>query len=178
VVALQLKYNHIISPDWELAMPRKQEAFEWAKTTDAYQRIIHLSDLEDRWDGYDAPRFSREQIDRALTLYSKIRDYSISRGLSFSRVEPFIAPGSDGTILLEWAGKRFPRRQLEVYVPREAADKFEYLKTGGDTEEESQFNLDGLSTILDWLFKFEGEQIQRSLLNPLSHVGASYELPL
>ena len=159
-------------------MPRKQEAFEWAKTTDAYQRIIHLSDLEDRWDGYDAPRFSREQIDRALTLYSKIRDYSISRGLSFSRVEPFIAPGSDGTILLEWAGKRFPRRQLEVYVPREAADKFEYLKTGGDTEEESQFNLDGLSTILDWLFKFEGEQIQRSLLNPLSHVGASYELPL
>ncbi|MCL1464542.1 hypothetical protein [Argonema galeatum] len=130
----------------------KQEPFDWVKTTNAYQRIIHLSDLEDKWDGYNAPTFSKTQINRALSLYASIRSYSINRGINLPKIEPFVAPASDGTILFEWGGKRFPVRQLEVYVSREEADLFEYLKTEGDSESEEEFNLEGLYPILDWLF--------------------------
>lgn len=134
---------------------RKQEPFDWVKTKNAYQRIIHLSDLEDKWDGYTAPGFSKEQIDRALELYSSLRTYSIKKGINFQKLEPFIVPSSDGTILFEWAGKRFYERQLEIYVPREAHDLFEYLKTQAESEEEGKFTLEGLYHILDWLLKFD-----------------------
>lgn len=132
---------------------RKQEPFDWVKTTNAYQRIIHLLDLEDRWDGYDALKFSKSHVERALTFYSSLRTYSINRRLNFQKIEPFVAPSSDGSILFEWAGKRFPIRQLEVYVPREEHHLFEYLKTEGESEEEGELHLDGLYLILDWLFK-------------------------
>lgn len=135
-----------------LSVERKQEFFDWVKTTDAYQRIIHLSELEDKWDGYNAPTFSKAQIERALILYSAIRTYYINRELDLSKMEPFVAPSSDGTILFEWGGKRFSVRQLEVYVPRIEAYLFEYLKTEGDSESEGEFNLEGLYPILDWLF--------------------------
>lgn len=134
---------------------RKQQAFDWQKNTNAYQRIIHLSDLEDKWDGYDAPKFSQEQIDLAKRIYSNLRTYCINRGLDFSKVEPFIAPCSDGMILFEWAGKRFPFRQLEIYIPLEADDTLEYLKTEEKSEEEGEFHLKQLYSILDWLFKFD-----------------------
>ncbi|MEA5504867.1 hypothetical protein VB735_17485 [Halotia wernerae UHCC 0503] len=134
---------------------RKQQVFDWQKNTNAYQRIIHLSDLEDKWDGYDAPKFSKEQIDLALNLYSNFRTYCINRGLDFSKVEPFIAPCSDGMILFEWAGKRFHFRQLEIYIPVSAEDKLEYLKTEGNLDIEGEFHLEELYPILDWLFKFD-----------------------
>jgi hypothetical protein len=134
---------------------RKQQVFDWQKNTNAYQRIIHLSDLEDQWDGYNAPKFSKEQIDLALHLYSNLRTYCIHRGLDFSKVEPFIAPSSDGKILFEWAGKRFPSRQLEIYIPVPAEDKLEYLETGENFEFEGEFHLEQLYSILDWLFKFD-----------------------
>ncbi|NMG09031.1 hypothetical protein [Brasilonema sp. UFV-L1] len=121
---------------------RKQQVFDWQKNTNAYQRIVHLSDLEDKWDGYDAPKFSKEQIDLALNLYSNLRTYCINRGLDFSKVEPFIAPCSDGMVLFEWAGKRFPFRQLEIYIPLEAEDKLEYLKTEGNSDIEGEFYLE------------------------------------
>lgn len=130
------------------------EVFDWQKNTNAYQRIIHLLDLEDKWDGYAAPKFSKEQVDLALTLYSNFRTYYINKGLDFE-VEPFIAPSSDGTILFEWAGSRFPSRQLEIYIPTSAEDTLEYLKTDGEYENENNFNLEGLYFILDWLFKFD-----------------------
>lgn len=140
---------------------RKQEPFDWKKTTNAYQRIVHLADLEDKWDGYNAPIFSKEQINVALDVYSKTRTYAIDRGLNFSKVEPFIAPCSDGSILFEWAGKRFPSRQLEVYIPkeREAEQSFEYLKSVEDSEgeeEEGKLSLNKLYHVLDWLFKLDG----------------------
>ncbi|MEW6492330.1 MAG: hypothetical protein AB1589_07435 [Cyanobacteriota bacterium] len=140
---------------------RKQEPFDWKKTTNAYQRIVHLADLEDKWDGYNAPIFSKEQINIALDVYSKARTYAIDRGLNFSKVEPFIAPCSDGSILFEWAGKRFPSRQLEVYIPkeREAEQSLEYLKSVEDSEEEEEegkVSLNKLYHVLDWLFKLDG----------------------
>lgn len=134
---------------------RKQQAFDWQKNTNAYQRIIHLSDLEDKWDGYDAPTFSKEQIDLALNLYSNLRTYCIDRGVDFSKVEPFIAPCSDGMVLFEWAGKRFTSRQLEIYIPLETDNKLEYLKTEGNSDIEGEFHLEELYSILDWLFKFD-----------------------
>jgi hypothetical protein len=136
---------------------RKQEPFDWKTTINSYQRIIHLSDLENGWDGYNAPSFSKEQIDLALVVYSQARSYSINRGLNFPKVEPFIAPCSDGSILFEWAGKRFPSRQLELYVPKEmkAEHLFEYLKTEKDSDEEGELGLNELYHILDWLLKLD-----------------------
>lgn len=136
---------------------RKHQTFDWHHNTNAYQRIIHLSDLEDKWDSYNAPQFSKEQIDLALTLYSNLRTYCICKGIDFLAVEPFVAPSSDGTILFEWGGKRFPSRQLEIYIPVDGVGTFEYLKTDGENEEEKEgeFNLEQLYSILDWLFKFD-----------------------
>lgn len=133
---------------------RQKEAFDWLKNTNASQRIIDLLDLEDKWDGYAAPKFYKEQVDLALTLYSNFRTYCINRELDF-KVEPFIAPSSDGTILFEWAGSRFPSRQLEIYIPVSAENTLEYFKTDGEYEDENNFNLEHLYFILDWLFKFE-----------------------
>ncbi|MDB9449959.1 MULTISPECIES: hypothetical protein [Aphanizomenonaceae] len=134
---------------------RKQEEFDWQKNRNAYQRIIHLSDLEDKWDGYNAPQFSKQQIDLSLTLYSHLRSYSIDRNIDFDKIEPFVAPCSDGMILFEWSGKRFPNKQLELYVPISAEHPFEFLKTEGNSEVEGEFNLDELYPILDWLFNFD-----------------------
>ena len=93
----------------------------------------------------------------ALTLYSNLRTYCIYKRIDFLTVEPFVAPCSDGTILFEWAGKRFPSRQLEIYIPVDGVATFEYLKTDGENEEEieGEFNLEQLYSILDWLFKFD-----------------------
>jgi len=121
---------------------RKQEDFDWRKNKNAYQRIIHLSDLEDKWDSYNAPKFSQQQIDFALALYSYLRSYCFARNIDFARNEPFVAPCSDGMILFEWSGKRFLNKQLEIYVP--ISDKYscEFLKTEGDSEVEGDFHLD------------------------------------
>ncbi|MEI6371724.1 MAG: hypothetical protein WCO49_18765 [Nostocales cyanobacterium ELA608] len=134
---------------------RKQEEFDWRKNKNAYQRIIHLSDLDDKWDGYNAPQFSKQQVDLSLTLYSNLRSYCIDRNIDFAKIEPFVAPCSDGMILFEWSGKRFPNKQLELYVPISAEHLFEFLKTEGDSEVEGEFNSDELYPILDWLFNFE-----------------------
>jgi len=134
---------------------RKQEKFDWRKNKNAYQRIIHLSDLEDKWDSYNAPKFSKQQIDFALTLYSYLRSYCFARNIDFARTEPFVAPCSDGMILFEWSGKRFPNKQLEIYVPISDKHSCEFLKTEGDSELEGEFHLGEFNLILDWLFNFE-----------------------
>ncbi|MBD2626201.1 hypothetical protein [Trichormus variabilis] len=134
---------------------RKQEEFDWQQNRNAYQRIIHLSDLEDKWDGYNAPKFSKKQVHLALTLYSHLRSYCIARNINFAKIEPFVAPCADAMILFEWSGKRFPNKQLELYVPISSEHNFEFLKTEGDSEIEGEFKLDELYPILDWLFNFE-----------------------
>jgi hypothetical protein len=134
---------------------RKQEEFDWRKNRNAYQRIIHLSDLEDKWDGYNAPKFSKQQVDLAITLYSHLHSYCIDKGINFGKIEPFVAPSSDGMILFEWSGKRFPKKQLEIYVSKSNQYAFEFLKTEDDSEVEGEFNLDELYPILDWLFNFD-----------------------
>jgi hypothetical protein len=127
--------------------------FDWVKDRNAFQRLKHLAYLPEKWDGYDAPKFSRKQINRALEIFSFIQSYQKRHQLEWQQVEPFIAPGSDGSILFEWAGKRFPQRNLEIYVTKEPSLSIEYLKTDikmdSDIEEKCQMN--EISDLLNWL---------------------------
>lgn len=132
-----------------------QVEFDWAKNTNPFQRIKNLLTFEDNWDGYGAPKFSRIQINRALELYSRIYAYYLSQEINFSQNAPFIAPCSNGSILFEWVGKRFPDKELEIFVPSDLESPLEYLKSAEDIEEEKNFYIDEIVSLLDWLFATE-----------------------
>ena len=127
--------------------------FDWKQNCNAFQRLKHLADLPEKWDGYDAPKFSRKQINHALGIFSFIQSYSKKHQIEWKQIEPFIAPSSDGSILFEWAGERFSQRNLEIYVTKEPNLSIEYLKTDiemdSDVEEKCQMN--EISDLLDWL---------------------------
>jgi hypothetical protein len=129
-----------------------QVEFDWAKNTNPFQRIRHLLTFENNWDGYGGPKFSRLQINRALELYSSIYDYYLSQEINFSQNAPFIAPCSNGSILFEWVGRRFPDKELEIFVPSAMGSPLEYLKSAEDIEEEENFSIDEIVYLLDWLF--------------------------
>jgi|GEM_PF-3092358 len=129
-----------------------QAEFDWIGNTNPFQRLRHLVTLEDNWDGYGAPEFSWEQVSRALELYASIYSYYLEKKMSFSQLAPFIAPGSDGSILFEWAGQRFPSRELELFVPAAPADELEYLKSSNNGDEEGTSPLEEIVTLLGWLF--------------------------
>lgn len=129
--------------------------FDWVENTNPFQRLKNLLTLENNWDGYGAPKFSRPQIQRALDLYSSIYHYYISKKINFSQNSPFIAPCSDGSILFEWGGKRFPTKELEIFVSSDIDSPFEYLKSAEDIEEEKKFSIDEVTYLLDWLFTTE-----------------------
>lgn len=132
-----------------------QVAFDWARNTNPFQRLKNLLTLEENWDRYDAPRFLRPQVVRAFDLYSNIYNYYLSNGINFSQLFPFIAPCSNGAILFEWGGKRFPHRELEIFVPPAMESPLEFLKGADDLEEEGTFEADEVNTLLDWLFTTE-----------------------
>lgn len=132
-----------------------QVEFDWATNTNPFQRLKNLLTLEDNWDGYGAPKFSRPQINRALELYSSIYDYYLSQEINFSQNAPFIAPCSNGSILFEWAGRRFPNKELEIFVTLAMDSPLEYLKSAEDIEEEDNFAIDEIVSLLDWLFADE-----------------------
>jgi len=129
-----------------------QSEFDWIVNTNPFQRLRNLLTLEDNWDGYGAPKFSRAQVGKALNLYSSIYSYYLEKEINFSQLTPFIAPGSDGSILFEWAGQRFPGRELEIFVPSTVEDKFEYLKFKDDQDTEGKFLIQEIDALLDWLF--------------------------
>jgi hypothetical protein len=127
--------------------------FDWARDRNAFQRLKHLAYLPEKWDGYDAPKFSRRQINRALEIFAFVQSYQKRHQIEWQQIEPFIAPGSDGSILFEWAGKRFPQKNLEIHVTKEPNLSIEYLKTDiemdSDIEEKCQMN--EISDLLNWL---------------------------
>jgi hypothetical protein len=135
--------------------PVSEKSFDWKDTQNAFQRIIHLADLPDKWDGYGAPKFSRHQINRAIEIFQSIQDYSKEFKIDWGKIEPFIAPSSDGSILFEWSGKRFDLKNLEIYVPLEIKQSLEYLKTdiGLNHDTEGEFQASQVSDLLDWLVK-------------------------
>lgn len=146
---LQRSIEHI---DSALAPERY---FDWKETQNAFQRIIHLADLPERWDGYAAPKFQRKQINRAVEIFQLLQDYSKKNSVDWKYLEPFIAPGSDGSILFEWAGQRFKLKNLEIYIPQDLNHSLEYLKTDIklNTDVEGECKNSGVRELLDWLLK-------------------------
>jgi hypothetical protein len=132
-----------------------QAEFDWSQNTNAFQRLRNLLALEDNWDNYGAPPFLRPHVDRAFALYSNIYSYYLSKEMNFSQLSPFIAPCSKGAILFEWAGRRFPCRELEIFVPSAKESPLEFLKCADDWEEEGTFVADEVNSLLDWLFSTE-----------------------
>jgi hypothetical protein len=132
-----------------------QVAFDWARNTNPFQRLKNLLTLEENWDRYGAPRFLRPQVVRAFELYSNIYSYYLSKEMNFSQFAPFIAPCSNGAILFEWAGRRFPERELEIFVPSSMESPLEFLKCEDNLEQEGTFEANQVNTLLDWLFATE-----------------------
>ena len=90
--------------------------FDWITVDNPFQRIIHLRNLEDNWDGYGAKKIDNSLIDKCLNFYCQISSFINTRNLDFDKFKPFIAPASNSSVLFEWAGKRFPNKNLEIYV--------------------------------------------------------------
>ena len=132
-----------------------EKSFDWKDNQNAFQRLIHLADLPDKWDGYGAPKFSRHQINRAIEIFQSIQDYSKEFKIGWGKIEPFIAPSSNGSILFDWSGKRFALKNLEIYVPLDTKQSLEYLKTdiGLNHDIEGEFQSSQISDLIDWLVK-------------------------
>jgi hypothetical protein len=137
------------------SLKTSQAEFDWVRNTNAFQRLRNLLTLEDNWDHYGAPAFLRPQVVRAFELYSNTYSYYLSKEMNFSQFAPLIAPCSNGAILFEWAGRRFPERELEIFVPSAMESPLEFLKCADDLEEEGTFEADEVNTLLDWLFATE-----------------------
>jgi hypothetical protein len=150
----QTRYGSRVSPDTRhpKSLRTSQAEFDWVNNKNAFQRLRNLLTLEDNWDNYGAPPFFRPQVVRAFELYSNIYSYYLVKEINFSRLSPFIAPCSNGSILLEWAGQRFLHRELEIFVPSKMEDSLEFLKWENDLEEEDTFIAEEVNALLDWLF--------------------------
>ncbi|MEA5470569.1 hypothetical protein [Spirulina sp. 06S082] len=131
---------------------QNQTEFDWSKNTNPFDRISHLRDLQENWDNYGAPSFSEQQINRAIRIYLQFLDYSFSQQDNYLDIRPFVAPSSDGSILLEWGGNRFPIRQLELYIPADLESDLQYLKSSAIDDEEGDINENKLSVLFSWLF--------------------------
>jgi hypothetical protein len=154
LIRLSSSYQPLIEfPQYIFTSLTPEKSFDWKENQNAFQRLIHLADLPERWDGYTAPRFPRHQINRAIEIFQSLQDYSKKLGIDWQKIEPFIAPSSDGSILFEWSGQRFKQRNLEIYIPQELNHFLEYLKTDialdNDTEGECQTSQ--VSDLLGWL---------------------------
>jgi len=137
------------------SLKTSQTDFDWVGNRNAFQRLRNLLTLEKNWDNYGAHPFLRPQVARAFELYSDIYSYYLSREMNFSQLAPFIAPCSNGAILFEWAGRRFPSRELEIFVPSAMEATLEFLKGADDLEEEGTFIADEVNGLLNWLFDTE-----------------------
>jgi hypothetical protein len=134
------------------SFPDASVKFDWATNRNPFQRLKNLLALEANWDGYGAAPFSRAQINRAFDLYSNIYSYYLDREIDFSKLAPFIAPGADGAVLFEWAGRRFPEKELEILIPATSSNPLEYLKEKEGIQEEGTLSADQSDRFLNWLF--------------------------
>lgn len=136
-----------------IAFKKSQTEFDWINNTNPFERIYNLRDLPKNWDNYGASSFPEEQIERATQVYVQFLLWSFSYPEKLLDIQPFVAPCSDGTILLEWAGNRFPLRQLELYIPRDLKSNLQYLKSSATLEEEAEISENELSILFGWLFE-------------------------
>lgn len=141
------------SQDFSRSFQVSKPKFDWVGNTNAFQRIKGLLSLSENWDGYGAKTFSRQQVQRALDLYSEIYQYYFDNAIDFSQLYPFIAPCSDGSILFEWSGSRFLQKQLEIFVAASSEEvRFECLKSSEEGDQEIDVSLEEIPQLLNWLF--------------------------
>jgi hypothetical protein len=130
-----------------------QHEFDWVTNRNPFQRLRNLLTLENNWDGYGAPPFFRDQLSRAYELYADIYSFYLASKIDFSKLAPFIAPCSDGAILFEWAGQRFPDQELEIFVPSIASAPITFLKSKSISsfEQEGELAIGDVNILLNWL---------------------------
>jgi len=90
-----------------------------------FNKIAAFRHLPQGWDSYRAP-----QIDLATQAVAMMIIKLLWRSLGTALPEPFVAPCSDGGILLEW---ELPRREISVTIGQGGTD-FEYLIAEKATE--------------------------------------------
>ncbi len=112
------------------------------------KQLEGLSNLAEGWDGYIAPRPSRQAIDEAQ---------AILQGMQQELVKPYwISASADGGVAFLFASPGNQRAQIEIL---NSGEKFAHL-----------YDLDGNSHTEDWTENPEGKTL-RSLLEPiLQHV--------
>lgn len=151
-IVKQSKDTNLLVQNFDLLSISESE-FDWVANTNAFQRLRHLAELPDKWDGYNAPAFSRRQVNRAFGIFASIQSYQTTYSTDWQQLEPFIAPGADGSILFEWAGKRFPDKNLEIYVTQQPNSSIEYLQTDivKGIEIEGECQTTEITELLTWL---------------------------
>ena len=90
-----------------------------------FNKIAAFRHLPQGWDSYRAP-----QIDLATQAVAMKIVKFLWRSLGAVFPEPFVAPCSDGGILLEW---ELPKREISVTIGQSGTD-FEYLIAEKTTE--------------------------------------------
>jgi hypothetical protein len=133
-----------------------QDNFNWISATNPYHRVMHLKDLKDNWDGYGAPSFTDAHLIKAKDILDVIFKH-VNKNISFEKARPFVAPCSDGSILFEWAGERYLKKNLEIYIYPSDNSPIEYLQSDieEDKEHEGEIfpdSLGSLRKLLEWLF--------------------------
>lgn len=111
-------------------------------------QIENLGNLVEGWDGYNAPKPSRQAIAEAQ---------AILEGMQQELVKPYwISPSADGGVAFSFASPGNKRAQIEIL---NNGERFVHL-----------YDLDGYSRTVDWPENPEG-RILRLLLEPiLQHV--------
>jgi hypothetical protein len=112
------------------------------------KQLEGLNSLAEGWDGYNAPKPSRQAIEEAQ---------AILEGLQQELVKPYwISASADGGVAFSFASPGNQRAQIEIL---NNGERFAHL-----------YDLDGNSHIEDWTENPEGKTL-RALLEPiLEHV--------
>lgn len=147
------------SKELKLSTPEKEQLqtstdFSWLDTLNPFQRIEHLKNLPPNWDGYGSLPFQNHQISNSRYIVNNVYEKCKEKGLSFSDYMPFVAPSSDGTVLLEWAGKRFQPidKELEVFILRKGDEsECQFLKVKCEIEDEGRCSVEEVLSLFDWL---------------------------
>ncbi len=135
------------------SLKSNSEDFDWINNQNPYDRIVNMRGLPDNWDGYGASKFSYSQIQRCERIYFTFVQYSFRLKDNYYNIQPFVAPCSDGAVLFEWSGTRFPIRQLELTIPADEKKCISFFKSSESYEQEEEvMDTTMLKPLFDWLF--------------------------
>ncbi len=121
----------------------------------AYKLLEEIRQLKPDWDTYGAPSLSGDIIDLAYSVVFDIKRTAEAMGRRFP--EPFIVPGPDGSIQLEWqfGDKEF---ELEIMMSNQQP-RYAYLlcpRSAISTWEEGEFTISpyehpAINSFLSWI---------------------------